>query len=95
MHERISYFPAYELVMKELRDYRYYKEDMLHPSSLAIDFIWEKFQQSFMDSPTIETVEQIEKVSRIFDHKGTIEEDVTQKSERKISDLVESAKMRQ
>ncbi|MDR1555679.1 MAG: GSCFA domain-containing protein [Tannerellaceae bacterium] len=41
--ERVAYFPAYEIMMDELRDYRFYADDMLHPSSLAIDYIWERF----------------------------------------------------
>src|SRR5690606_25767021 len=38
-----SYFPAYEIMFDELRDYRFYADDMLHPSQQAIDYIWEKF----------------------------------------------------
>ena len=41
--ERIVYFPAYEIVMDELRDYRFYAEDMVHPSAQAVDYIWERF----------------------------------------------------
>ncbi|MDF9830103.1 GSCFA domain-containing protein [Parabacteroides sp. PF5-6] len=41
--EQLSYFPAYEILMDELRDYRFYAEDMLHPSAQAIDYIWERF----------------------------------------------------
>ena len=41
--ERIVYFPAYEIVMDELRDYRFYAEDMVHPSAQALDYIWERF----------------------------------------------------
>lgn len=41
--ERVVYFPAYEIVMDELRDYRFYDEDMVHPTSQAADYIWERF----------------------------------------------------
>lgn len=41
--ERVVYFPAYEIVMDELRDYRFYAEDMIHPSAQAVDYIWERF----------------------------------------------------
>lgn len=44
----LSYFPAYELVLDELRDYRFYKEDMLHPSSQAVDFIWERLAEHYL-----------------------------------------------
>ena len=41
--ERVVYFPAYEILMDELRDYRFYTEDMVHPSAQAVDYIWERF----------------------------------------------------
>ena len=40
----VSYFPAYEIMNDELRDYRFYKEDMLHPSEQAVEYIWERFR---------------------------------------------------
>lgn len=43
--ERIAYFPAYEIMMDELRDYRFYATDMLHPSELAVDYIWQRLQK--------------------------------------------------
>jgi hypothetical protein len=57
-------FPSYEIMMDELRDYRFYAEDMLHPSQVAIDYIWERFcEASISESifPTMEAVETIEK----------------------------------
>lgn len=45
---RIAYFPAYEILMDELRDYRFYADDMLHPSPLAIDYIWQRFYRKFL-----------------------------------------------
>ena len=44
----LSYFPAYEIVLDELRDYRFYDADMAHPSSLAVDVVWERFQRATM-----------------------------------------------
>ena len=46
-YSTISYFPAYELMMDELRDYRFYASDMLHPSAQAVDFIWERLVDSY------------------------------------------------
>ena len=46
--EWVSYFPAYEIMMDELRDYRFYTEDMLHPSGVAVDYIWERLVQTVM-----------------------------------------------
>jgi GSCFA family len=46
----VEYFPAYEIMMDDLRDYRFYKPDMIHPTDQAIEYIWEKFTDSFFDS---------------------------------------------
>jgi hypothetical protein len=48
-----GYFPAYEIMMDELRDYRFYDDDMLHPSPLAVRYIWEAFSKSFIDEKTM------------------------------------------
>lgn len=49
---RYSYFPTYEIMMDELRDYRFYSRDMLHPNDLAIDLIWDKFSSTYFDKKT-------------------------------------------
>lgn len=49
-----SYFPSYEIMLDELRDYRFYAEDMIHPSPTAIEYIWQKFQQTYMSPKTQE-----------------------------------------
>lgn len=62
--KKAHYFPSYEIVMDELRDYRFYKEDMVHPNQLAIDYIWEKFQSIWIDprvNPTLKEVNRIQK----------------------------------
>lgn len=46
-NENVTYFPAYEIVNDELRDYRFYAPDMLHPSQQAVDYIWERFSETF------------------------------------------------
>lgn len=51
---QVRYFPAYEMVMDELRDYRFYAEDMLHPSPVAIDYIWQRLVCAAMDASTQE-----------------------------------------
>lgn len=50
-NDNCTYFPAYEIVNDELRDYRFYKEDMLHPSEQAVEYIWERFSDAFLTSP--------------------------------------------
>lgn len=62
--QRIYYFPSYELMMDELRDYRFYDEDMIHPNKIAVDYIWEKFQDVWISkvaSKTMTVVDEIQK----------------------------------
>lgn len=63
------YFPSFELVMDELRDYRFYKQDMVHPNQLAIDYIWEKFQSSWILSATELTMKKVNRLQKGFAHK--------------------------
>ena len=63
------YFPSYELVMDDLRDYRFYADDMLHPSDLAVDYIWEKFSQSFFNKKTITLIDEWQKIQQALSHK--------------------------
>ena len=62
------YFPAYEIVLDDLRDYRFYSEDMLHPSSQTIDYIWDKFKESWFDEDTIKKVREFEKNNKALKH---------------------------
>lgn len=50
--DRISYFPSYEIMLDELRDYRFYADDLVHPSSLAVNYIWERFVDTFCSNQT-------------------------------------------
>ncbi len=52
-HDNVIYFPAYEIMMDDLRDYRFYDEDMVHPSQVAIKYIYEMFADMFMSDKTI------------------------------------------
>ena len=65
-----TYFPAYEIMMDDLRDYRFYKDDFLHPNQLAIDYIWNCFGQTFFDEKTIVLNQQIRKLMTAFNHKA-------------------------
>lgn len=64
-----SYFPAYELVMDDLRDYRYYEKDMVHPNSLAIDYLWEKINTYYFRDNTKVVLEKIQNIQKSIDHK--------------------------
>jgi len=66
--ENVSYFPAYEIMMDDLRDYRFYKEDMIHPSQLAEKYIWEKFGQTYFKPHTIEIIKKWEIISNALQH---------------------------
>jgi hypothetical protein len=68
-HDFCSYFPAYEIVMDELRDYRFYAPDMLHISEVAIDYIWEKFEKSLIDPESQHTAKKVDKIVRAANHK--------------------------
>ena len=63
------YFPSYEIMMDELRDHRFYAQDMLHPSDEAIDYIWNRFKIFSMNSTTQNTIEKVEKVRAGIAHK--------------------------
>lgn len=63
------YFPSYEIMMDELRDYRFYADDMLHPSSLAVDYIWEKFSETYFSRPTMEVIKSWNEIKRALGHK--------------------------
>ena len=65
----VHYFPAYEIVLDELRDYRFYARDMLHPSELAVDYIWERFQASLFSTETQALAKRIEGITRALDHR--------------------------
>ena len=67
--ENTHYFPSFELVMDELRDYRFYKEDMLHPNQLAVDYIWERFQSSGIGSGTKITMNEVSRLQKGLGHK--------------------------
>ncbi|MDN3690010.1 GSCFA domain-containing protein [Cyclobacterium jeungdonense] len=68
-HSNIGYFPAYELMMDDLRDYRFYKDDLIHPNAMAEDYIWEKFQDSFFDVDTRKLTKEIDQVHKSLSHR--------------------------
>jgi hypothetical protein len=89
-----DYFPAYELVMDDLRDYRFYEQDMLHPNELAVDYLWNFFGQTYFNEKTISLSKAIEKKSRILGHKfSNPEEGLIQKQKVKeeISALIDAS----
>lgn len=67
--ENCSYFPAYEIVMDELRDYRFYQSDMLHPSEVAVDYIWEKFSTHLFSEETEKLCKEYTKLHSMKQHR--------------------------
>jgi hypothetical protein len=67
--DRCSYFPAYELMMDELRDYRFYAEDLVHPSPVAIDFIWKKFRDFIFEKETKDVSEKVGSLIQACNHR--------------------------
>lgn len=58
------YFPSYEIMMDELRDYRFYEDDMIHPNSTAINYIWDKFKEVWISSEAIPTMEEVDAIQK-------------------------------
>lgn len=65
----VSYFPAYEIVMDELRDYRFYAEDMIHPSSVAVDYIWSRLVATAMGKQMQAYLKEYEPIRRFHLHR--------------------------
>ena len=66
---QIDYFPSYEIVMDELRDYRFYSKDLLHPNQLAIDYIWERFVENNITSSAQNLMKQINEIQKALSHR--------------------------
>ena len=67
-----SYFPSFEILLDELRDYRFFDKDMIHPSDVAIDYIWDCFQSVYMSQETIHLNRRVEKIQRSLAHRPMI-----------------------
>ena len=50
---QVTYFPAFEIMMDELRDYRFYEKDLIHPNEIAVDYIWQKFKETYFSSELV------------------------------------------
>ena len=65
----VHYFPAYEIMMDELRDYRFYASDMLHPSDVAVDYIWQRFGDTYFSSETLNLKKELERLRADLNHR--------------------------
>lgn len=69
LHEEVDYFPSYEIMTDDLRDYRFYASDMVHPSPEAVDYIWEKFQDRYLSKESRTLLAEGEKVTKRLQHR--------------------------
>jgi lysophospholipase L1-like esterase len=86
----VSYFPSYEIMMDELRDYRFYAEDMIHPNKTAINYIWEKFVDTRFSEESLPTMKEIEAIQ-----KGILHRPFHEKSEQHLHFLEKIVKRKE
>ncbi len=67
--KNLFYFPAYEIMMDELRDYRFYNEDFIHPNSLGINYIWNRFGETFFEKTTFPILQEMERLNKAILHR--------------------------
>lgn len=67
--ENVEYFPAFEIMMDELRDYRFYATDMLHPSEQAVDYIWQRFSETYFADETRQLKKELEQLRADLNHR--------------------------
>jgi len=65
----IHYFPSYEIMMDELRDYRFYAEDMIHPNTTAIQYIWERFRDTWISDNAVKIMDEVNSIQKDLTHK--------------------------
>lgn len=66
--ENCYYLPVYEILMDDLRDYRFYRDDLIHPNSQAVNYIWEKFGNAYFSDGTMDFIEENFKISKSLHH---------------------------
>lgn len=64
-----DYFPAFEIMMDDLRDYRFYASDMVHPSDMAVEYIWQAFQATYLDDRSALAVARCERIHKRLQHR--------------------------
>lgn len=68
-HEKVTYFPSYEIMMDDLRDYRFYKDDLIHPTEMALEYIWDVFSGVHISDSAKMICERIQKIKRRIEHR--------------------------
>lgn len=72
LHECAEYFPAFEIVNDDLRDYRFYDTDLVHPSRQAVEYVWEKFSDRYLSADSRRLLAEGESVTRVLNHRPII-----------------------
>lgn len=68
-YSNVEYFPSFEILNDELRDYRFYADDMIHPSAVAIDYIWQRFSEWAISDSSRQLIEQVERIAQATQHR--------------------------
>lgn len=89
---KAEYFPSYEIMMDELRDYRFYDDDMIHPSKTAVEYIWQQFQNTFIDKHDLNIIKECREIQNILAHRPSNPHSeaylsLIQKTQNKINQL--------
>lgn len=91
---QVYYFPSYEIVMDELRDYRFYKEDLVHPSPMAVKYVWEHFEKFMFAPSTIALNDKVRSLKRSLGHRSLFPG--SREDEARLKQLeLEKSKLRQ
>jgi len=90
--DRVFYFPSYEIVMDELRDYRFYAADMLHTNRQTTDYIWEKFSHALISDESRKIIGELEPLLKIMEHhpqdpEGEAHQQILRRQEEKVAEL--------
>lgn len=88
----LSYFPSYEIMLDELRDYRFYKEDLVHPNKMAISYIFDKFKEVWIDNDSLTIMKEVAAIRTGLNHKAFNENSQAHKTfisslEKRIQEL--------
>ena len=89
LHPRIEYFPAFEIIIDELRDYRFYDDGMANPSSKAVSFVWKRFQDTYFDHSSCEAIDRIEDLWKMANHRASSPKSAQELRSRGLAKLEE------
>jgi hypothetical protein len=91
--ENVTYFPSYEIMMDELRDYRFYADDMMHPSTMAVQYIWERFSDTYFSETTQQACAERLKISQMQAHRpSNTQSEAYQQLQAKIAQQLQTWK---